>query len=245
MCRNALLYISILFLPLMLNCNPTSSNNNAVNTLTDADGNVYATVTIGTQTWTTENLRTTKYNDGTAIPLVNNFSAWATLSTSGYCYYNNTNNSDSIKKFGALYNWYTIHTGKLAPAGWHVPSDAEWDTLQNYLILHGYNWDGTITCNKIAKSMAARTNWYTDTINPGVIGNNLSTNNRSGFSALPGGCRDEYGDFNVIGNCGIWWSATEVSSSRAYYRGLLYGSASLNGSNDNKCCGFSVRLLRN
>ena len=112
-------------------------------TVKDADGNVYTTVKIGNQVWTVENLRTTKYNDGSAIPLVTDSAAWVNLTTPGYCYYNNTTNADSIKKYGALYNWYAVDTKKLAPAGWHVPTDAEWDTLQNYLIANGYNWDGT------------------------------------------------------------------------------------------------------
>src|SRR4030043_168747 len=126
-------------------------------TVTDADGNVYQTVKIGNQVWTVENLRTTKYDDGSAIPLVTDSAAWAALTTPGFCYYNNTTNADNIKKFGALYNWHAVNTKKLAPKGWHVPTEAEWITLENYLIANGYNWDGTKTENKIAKSMAAKT----------------------------------------------------------------------------------------
>jgi uncharacterized protein (TIGR02145 family) len=122
----------------------------------DADGNTYTEVTIGTQTWMVENLRTATLNDRTAITLNTGSTTWADT-TARYCYYNNTINSDSIKKFGALYNWYTVNTGKLVPSGWHVPSYSEWTTLQNYLINAGYNYDGTTSDNKIAKSLLAKT----------------------------------------------------------------------------------------
>ena len=101
-------------------------------TVTDIDGNVYHTVTIGTQTWMVENLKTTKYNDGTAIPLVTDSTAWLNLTTPGYCWYNN--DAATYKNtYGALYNWFTVNTSKLAPSGWHVPTDAEWTTLITYL----------------------------------------------------------------------------------------------------------------
>ena len=138
-----------------------TGNTICAGTITDFDGNGYQAVKIGNQVWTVENLRTTKYNDGTAIPYVTDSAAWVNLTTPGYCYFNNMVNADSIRKFGALYNWYAVDTKKLAPAGWHVPTDAEWDTLENYLIANGYNWDGTTDSNKIAKSLAAKTDWYT------------------------------------------------------------------------------------
>jgi uncharacterized protein (TIGR02145 family) len=215
-------------------------------TVTDIDGNVYHAIRIGNQVWTVENLRTTRYNDGFAIPLVTDSTAWGFLTTPGYCFYNNTTNADSIKKFGALYNWYAINpanTKKIAPVGWHVPADAEWDTLQNYLIANGYNWDGTTTGNKIAKSLAAKTDWHAY-IDPGTIGADLTKNNRSGFSALPGGCRFNNGYFNNIGSNGFWWSATELDASYAYDRFLYYVSDTPFRSNYDKSCGFSIRLLR-
>jgi uncharacterized protein (TIGR02145 family)/uncharacterized repeat protein (TIGR02543 family) len=214
-------------------------------TIKDYDGNVYNTVTIGTQTWMVENLRTTKYNDGTSIPNVTDATTWQGLTTAGYCYYNNTTNADSIKKFGALYNWYTVNTGTLV-TGWHVPDTTEWNTLQNYLIANGYNWDGTTTDNKIAKSLAAKTDWSTSTTT-GAIGNDLTTNNSSGFSALPGGYRSYKTDYGSQGSNGYWWSATEYSASGAYYRRLSSDGADLFGMGyyNYESCGFSVRLLRN
>jgi uncharacterized protein (TIGR02145 family) len=214
-------------------------------TVTDTDGNVYQTVKIGNQVWTVENLRTTKYNDGSAIPPVTDGGSWAALATSGYCYYGNTANADSIIKFGALYNWYAVNSKKLAPAGWHVPTDAEWDTLRNYLIANGYNWDGSITDNKIAKSMAARTDWFTST-STGAIGNDLTFNNRSGFTALPGGFRDNNGSFINIGNVGHWWTVVGTVPSGVFDRYLNFDYENIDRLNIDyfKTCGFSVRLVR-
>jgi uncharacterized protein (TIGR02145 family) len=100
--------------------------------LTDIDGNVYRTVTIGTQVWMAENLKTTRYNDGTGIPLVTEQSAWYNLNAPGYCWYNNDENANR-DVYGALYNWYALNTGKLCPPGWHIPSDDEWAVLIAYL----------------------------------------------------------------------------------------------------------------
>jgi uncharacterized protein (TIGR02145 family) len=227
-------------------CNKTSITDadDTPGTVRDVDGNVYSTVTIGSQTWTVENLRTTKYNDGSAIPLASDTAAWRKLTTPAYCYYSNTTNADSIKKFGALYNWYVVESGKLAPAGWHVPDTADWNILETYLIANGYNWDGTTTANKIAKSLAAPTDWMTDT-DSGSIGNELTKNNTSGFFALPGGCRGRSGNFYSLKNDGYWWSATAFNASDAYDRDLFFNVAYLGEYNYSKSCGLSVRLVKN
>jgi uncharacterized protein (TIGR02145 family) len=212
----------------------------------DIDGNVYKVVKIGNQLWTVENLRATKYNNGTAIPLVTVNAAWNALTTPGYCYYNNTTNTDSIKKFGALYNWYIVNPSnpkKIAPVGWHVPTDAEWTILENYMIATGYNWDGTTTDNKIAKSLASNTDWVTYST-PGTIGCDLTTNNRSGFSALPGGCRYGGGSFYGQSEYGSWWSTTVSGATGAYGRYLYYVGDYLYRVGNLEGCGFSVRLLR-
>ena len=211
--------------------------------ITDIDGNNYCIVTIGTQTWTAENLRTTKYNDGTDIPHVTDGSVWSNLSTPGYCFYNNTTNADSKAKFGALYNWYTVNTGKLAPAGWHVPTDAEWDTLTTYLIANGYNWDGTTTGNKVGKSLASKTDWISSGTK-GCVGNDLQSNNSTGFSALPGGCRYSFDAFGDQSDYGYWWSSTEYDASYAYNRYLGYNYEYPHRDFSGKQYGFSVRLVR-
>ena len=210
---------------------------------TDQNGNTVKTVQIGTQTWFAENLKTTTYNDGTTIPNVTDGTAWAALTTGAQCDYDNT--PANTTTYGKLYNWYAVNTGKLCPTGWHVPSDAEWTTLQTYLIANGYNYDGSTTGNYIAKSMASTTGWNSST-STGAIGNTPSTNNKSGFTALPGGGRFSNGNFLNIGNFGFWWSSTEDDADLAYGRYLGYGGSILGSSYSYaKVSGFSVRCLRN
>jgi uncharacterized protein (TIGR02145 family) len=214
--------------------------------VTDVDGNVYQTVRIGNQVWMTDNLRVTKYNDeATAIPKDTSTTTWANAKTPKYCFYNNTNSTNSIKKYGILYNWYVVDPAnpkKISPTGWHVPTDGEWDTLQNYLIMKGYNWDGTTTGNKIAKSMAAKTDWQTHATT-GKIGCDLTKNNRSGFSALPGGIRYN-GTFTFQGGHGDWWSATAADASGAWNRYFHSELDYLGRGSFNKGSGFSVRLVK-
>jgi len=212
--------------------------------MTDGESNNYKTVTLGTQTWMAENLKVTKFNDGTTIPNVTDATIWSNLTTAAVCTYNNTTNADTIRTYGRLYNWHAVNTGKLCPTGWHVPNDAEWATLQNYLVANGYNYDGTTSDNKIAKSMASTTGWASD-LYTGDIGNNPSTNNKSGFTALPGGYRYSSGSFILIGDFGGWWSSTENGTSYADGRGLLYSNYSLSYNYSDKVSGFSIRCLRN
>jgi uncharacterized protein (TIGR02145 family) len=216
--------------------------------VTDADGNVYQTVKIGNQVWMAENFRVTKYNDGSAIPLDTSTTTWNNDTTPKYCFYNNATDSVSIKKYGALYNWYVVNPEnlkKIAPTGWHVPSDSEWTILEKYLVLKGYNWDGTRDTsqnNKIAKSLAAKTDWYTFS-DTATIGNDLTENNSSGFSALPGGYRYLNGYFGTQGNNGYWWSATELGATFAWGHYLNSGYGSLGRFSYDKSCGFSIRLV--
>jgi len=137
----------------------------------DIDGNVYNTITIGTQIWMKENLKTTKYNDGSSIPLVTDNTAWINLSTPGYCWYNN--DAATYKSaYGAMYNWYTVNTGKICPPNWHVPTDTQWETLITYLggkIIAGGKMKETGTAH-----------WTSP---------NIGATNETGFTALPGGYR--------------------------------------------------------
>jgi uncharacterized protein (TIGR02145 family) len=142
-----------------------------------------------------------------------------------------------------LYNWYTVNTGKLAPTGWHVSTIDEWTTLKNYLIANGYNYDGSTSGDNYAKSLAASTDWATY-YGTGNIGSDLTKNNRSGFSALPGGYRYYDGTFDYVGNYGCWWSSTEVNTSYAWYRYMYNGSNYVYGDDSNMQNGFSVRCVR-
>ncbi|MFY0690217.1 MAG: BspA family leucine-rich repeat surface protein, partial [Cyclobacteriaceae bacterium] len=121
----------------------------AENVVPDVDENDYSGVVIGTQVWMGENLATSKYNDGTTIPKVTDNTAWSNLTTPGYAWYDN-DSATNAPTYGALYNWYAVETGELCPTGWHVPSDTEWTTLEDYLIANGYNYDGTTSGNKLA-----------------------------------------------------------------------------------------------
>jgi len=159
--------------------------------VTDIDGNIYKTAVIGNELWMAENLKTTRYNDGTPIecPGENN-DAWKTNTTGAYSWYSN---NESIS-YGALYNWYAVGTGKLCPIGWHVPSHPEVDNLVHY----AGGW-------KVAGGMlkeAGKDHWRSP---------NEAASNSTGFSALPGGFRDEDGDFRQKGVTGVFWSSTNFS----------------------------------
>jgi uncharacterized protein (TIGR02145 family) len=210
-------------------------------TVKDNDSNVYKTVIIGTQVWMAENLKTTKYNDNSIIPLVTDSTEWATLTTPAYCWYNNDATANK-NTYGALYNWYTVNTKKLCPTGWHVPSDTEWTTLTDYLTNNGYGYGGS--GDDIAKSMAATSGWPTNGI-LGTVSNDQASNNSSGFTALPSGLRSFSGAYGDVGDFGTWWSSTEISTTNAYYRTMYYFDGSVSRGFDSKQLGFSVRCLRN
>lgn len=203
---------------------------------TDGDGNNYTTVTIGTQTWMAENLKTTTYNDNTAIPNVTDNIAWADLTSATYCWYDNYATTYK-NKYGALYNWYAVKTGKLAPAGWHVPTDAEWTTLTNYVSAHlGASLNA-------GKAFAANTDWTTNTIT-GNVGCNLTLNNSTGFSGLPSGFRVKSG-FYSTGIFTYWWSTTEYDTSNAKAWMLAASISNVYSDSEMKFFGFPVRCVRN
>lgn len=210
----------------------------------DIDGNTYKTIKIGTQVWMAQNLRTTKYNDGTVIPKVTNNAAWGALTTPAYCWYGN-DSTLTAKLYGALYNNYTVadtNSLNVCPTGWHVPSDAEWTVLSDFLTANGYGFGGG--GDDIGKSLASTFRWNSSGI-VGTIGNDQGTNNSCGFTGLPGGFRSDYGTtFFSIGFDGFWWSGTEVDSYDAWGRVLDYYSVDLSVEFGNKRFGFSVRCLR-
>ena len=194
-------------------------------TVTDIDGNVYNTVTIGTQTWMLENLKTTKYNDGTDIPNITDVGTWEGLLTPGYCWYEN--DIDNKATYGALYNFYTVNTAKLAPTGWHVPTDEEFTTLTDYL------GGAYIAGGKLKE--AGTEHWYSP---------NAGATNETGFTALPGGFRSQYGLFDFIKSGGFWWSATEGSATEAHGRAMYYDGRDVWIDYGSKNFGASVRCIK-
>ncbi len=211
------------------------NQDGAGSTLTDADGNTYNTVYIGSQLWMAENLKVTQEADGTAIPTVTDDNTdgstddeWANLGDNdndkAYCYYNN-NASGEAAIYGALYTYAAAKDA--CPTGWHLPTDAEWTELENYIANDHSGTEGT--------ALKSTSGWNDS-------GN--GTDNYS-FSALPGGYRSNYlGTFYNVGYRGNWWSSTEHSSSFAYYRYLYYHNADVYRLSNNKSYGFSVRCVR-
>jgi uncharacterized protein (TIGR02145 family) len=195
------------------------------NLLKDVDGNVYTSVTIGTQEWMSENLRTTKYSDGTAIPNVTGNTQWKALLTGAWSHYDNDNQYDTI--YGKLYNWYAVETGKLCPTGWHVPTDAEWTVLTKHLAADGHSGDFKAT---VLKSTSG---WNED-------GN--GTDNY-GWLGLPGGYRYSNG-FDDIGFNGYWWSSSQDDTYSAWHRSSGGSSGSVYRYDSYKYYGISVRCLR-
>jgi uncharacterized protein (TIGR02145 family)/uncharacterized repeat protein (TIGR02059 family) len=201
-------------------------------TIKDNDANVYTAVTIGTQVWMIENLKTTKYNDGTSINNVTDSTAWAALTTPAYCWYNN--DAATYKAtYGALYNWYAVNTGKLCPAGWHVPSDAEWTILTDYL------GGESVAGGKMKESGTAH--WWDP---------NISATNESGFTGLPGGYRWKVFYTGLIDNNisveGLWWSSTLYTDpAYSWMRGLGHLNSSIYRNGQGLQSGLSVRCVKN
>jgi uncharacterized protein (TIGR02145 family) len=203
----------------------------------DAEGNTYKTVQIGTQLWFAENLKTTKYNDGTAIMNVTDYNQWNNLTSPAYCWYQN--NISFKDTFGALYNWYSVNTGKLCPVGWHIPTDIEWHSLILYL-------DPSATFNSNES--------YTAGAKMKVTGNEYwifypsDATNESGFSALGAGLRNlesvSVGYDYFAGFLGAWWSATEIDVSYAWGRGMNSQYSRVDRSAYLKWFGLSVRCIK-
>ena len=194
----------------------------------DVDGNVYKTVNIGTQTWMAENLKTSKYNDGTPIQNVKDSLVWSKLTTGAWCYYNNDEKNNS--KYGKLYNWYSVNSTSngnknVCPTGWHVPTDAEWTVLTDFL------GGGSISGGKMKE--VGTSSWQSP---------NTDFTNISGFTGLPGGLRSDNGDYREIGNFGLWWCSTERSIIGAYNRILSVNE--LGRASYSKGTGLSVRCFK-
>lgn len=236
------LLAAFIFISLFAGCKKTDNGNNIpnpTNKVTDADGNTYPTITIGTQVWMAENLRTTKYRDGSSIPLVTDNTQWNNNNNNGnplqqpmMCWPNNDKTTNTNNKIGALYNWYAINPStnsnkNVCPTGWHVPTDNEWKTLSDFL-------GGRLVAGGKMKTIGTE---YWDAPN-------LDATNSSGFSGLPGGYRNNFGEFTASGLRGFWWSSNEEDAIVATCRFLDCNSNDLGDLSGDKTVGVSVRCVK-
>ena len=243
----------ILFYPLILmgalitlaiSCSKEENDENPTpTTVTDIDGNVYNTIKIGTQVWMVENLRTTKFNDGNAIPNVTDNTAWSSLTTSAYCWYNNDATTNK-STYGALYNWYAVNSGKLCPAGWHVATDADWQKLEIYLGLSSALANSTereSNPTNEGSKLAGNATLWTD----GLLDSNPGFGS-SGFTALPAGVRSEQdGTFKYINQLGAWWTSTVYDASFAWDRKIFNEVIYIDrDESDPKGVGMSIRCVK-
>lgn len=192
---------------------------------TDIDGNVYESVTIGTQCWMKSNLNVSRYRNGDVIPQVTDPAAWNQLTTGAWCYYENNTANGTV--YGKIYNWYAVNDPRgLAPEGYHIPSDAEWTVLINFL--GGENLAGG--------KMKTTTGWNAP---------NTGATNNSNFTGLPGGYRPNHGGYINIGAEGYWWSASSSIANEAWCRSLTYDIEGVWRFDIDKVTGFSVRCIKN
>lgn len=211
--------------------------NHAQSTVQDIDGNIYNTVTIGTQVWMKENLKTTHYQNGNPITKIIDNNSWGNQTAGARCYYNN-DSTVNTPVYGSLYNWYAAtDIRNVCPTGWHVPNNSEWNIMETYL-------DNT-----------------TDTINLGLVGTdiggslketdtthwaspNTGADNSSGFLALPGGYRSNDGSYDGVSSHGFWWTTNAYNTTYSWYRHLTEVSSKIDVYYTFKVDGFSVRCLK-
>lgn len=194
-------------------------------TVTDQENNKYRIVKIGDQIWMTENLKSTRLNDGTAIANITGIAEWAALSTPGYCWYKNDTAYKNV--YGALYNAYAVNTNKLCPAGWHVSTNEDWLKLESWL-----------GGEKIAGGKLKDTgtlHWSEP---------NSGATNEIQFNALPGGSRYTNGLFLTIKNMGYWWSPGETNTFNNWYRSIYYRDIAITRNFIDSTNGFSVRCVK-
>ena len=238
------------------NCNGLIDEG--LTTVTDIDGNIYQTANYGNQEWTIENYNVANYADGTPIPEVTDPDEWINLTTGAWQQVEQTMTADGTTfthNSDKLYNWYAvmgIHDNdpntpnkQFAPDGWHVPTNEDWTTLENFLISNGYNYDETTTGNKIAKSMASTDGWFSyPAQNVGYPAVNPSLNNSSAFNAYPDGIINDNGAYYLLGEHCWFWTSTESSAENSISRRILNGTVELNSINHYKYLGESVRLVK-
>jgi uncharacterized protein (TIGR02145 family) len=202
--------------------NPPGKDNIVKDSVYDIDGNVYHILAIDSGLWMMENLKTTHYNDGKAIPMVTDDEVWKKLHSAAYCWYNN----DSVtykKTYGALYNSWAVSTDKICPAGWHVASASDWTKLEYFVHRDGGSLKETDTLH-----------WKSP---------NLGATNESGFTALPGGKRSPYGEFWSMGEEATWW-IDSISFDSGYVIEVVFDESYYHFWDNLRNYGNSVRCVK-
>lgn len=218
--------IIILTLSFIFESGLCQQSNLETGTMTDIDGNTYKTIKIGDQWWMMENLQVTHYRNGDPIPYIESKEDWSCLSSGAYCYYDN--NGINLKSYGMLYNWYAVNDSRgLAPEGWHIPSDEEWQALVDGL-------GGIENAGGELKAIDPQ-RWQDP---------NTGATNASGFTALPGGYRDETGFFSRKTFYAFYWTATEHNVFRSWYRSLRHFYADVSHYKYHKGSGLSIRCVK-
>ena len=203
----------------------------------DEDGNGYGTIIIGEQEWMAENLKTTTYNNGVSIPNVSDDLNWAKSTSGAYCWYEN-DKTQFGDAYGALYNWHAVNTGILCPKGWHVPTDAEWGTLVQFIDPTSSSFVSFIAGGKLKSTRTA------PDAHPRWDSPNVGATDEYGFSALPAGYRDTDGTFDGALYTCFLWSSSEKNALFGQCRGIYNIDSNFGWSYLNKQDGFSVRCLR-
>ncbi len=212
----------IMLFALLFSCN---KNDHDEEIITDVDGNIYHSVVIGNQTWMLENLKTTKYNDGTEIPNLEENEEWELMDSGAYCNYDNIESNG--EQYGRLYNWHAVNTGKLAPKGWRIATDSDWTILTDFL--------GGLKVAGGEIKEAGTIHW--DATNVGAT-------NSSGFTALPGGSRYFDGYFTVINRGAIWWTSTSEDERQAWFRSTMHNIIHIRRDIYDYRNGHSVRCIK-
>lgn len=204
------------------------------NFVEDIDGNRYGVIRIGNYLWMAENLKVSRYNDGEKIKTVSADDLWRSSSEGLFTYY--MNDSVNLRKYGMLYNWYAVNSGRLCPKGWHVPSDEEWKILEGYADSK-YKYPDEVWNRQGVRGSDAGSNLmsvYGWRVNVGA--------DKLGFKALPGGEMTD--KCKLEGINGYWWTSTQKDSLNSWYRSLIYGLELISRDTHPKFCGFSVRCVK-
>lgn len=209
-------------------CKKEDDTTSNTTTVTDVDGNVYATVQIGTQVWMKENLKAAHYRNGDIINNVTDNTAWASLSTGAWCYFNNSTSNAGV---GKLYNWYAVNDSRnIAPSGWHVATNADWVVLETYL------GDAATAGGKLKET--GTTHWLSP---------NTGATNSVGFNAIAAEFRSNVdGSFAPLGlgYNAYWWTSTQQDATTAWFRNLNYNLSTVYSFYVHKATGASVRCVK-